>query len=262
MDISLIIYTGLGAGIGSLIASLLNRLHTSEAEKPRLYNAIFIVAGLTILPLLYRNMYLPRIVPMGTSDFGESAVFYQSLQKHDPQAYKKVLKPLDRLARKGDLSAASLQDTRMAIEEILAAKRKNANLNELRKETALAIRLFNILKDKAPKVCVQRVHGRPFQALSELLPEDYKKQEKDMMVALIENPNRPENIILDSENGSNLFVKFIQSSMSDLGVENLNPPENDVSAQENICELLVLVHEKMLNSSDQDIYDIYAHLSK
>ncbi len=262
MDISLIIYTGLGAGIGSLIASLLNRLHTSEAEKPRLYNSIFIVAGLTILPLLYRNMYLPRIVPMGTSDFGESAVFYQSLQKHDPQAYKKVLKPLDRLARKGDLSAASLQDTRIAIDEILAAKRKNANLNELRKETELTIWLFNILKDKAPKVCVQRVHARPFQNLSELLPVDYKKQEKDIMVALIENPNRPDNIVLDSENGSKLFTNFVQSSMSDLGVENLDPPENDASAQKDICELLILVHEKILNSSDQDIYDIYAHLSK
>ena len=109
---------------------------------------------------------------------------------------------------------------------------------------------------------MQRVHARPFQNLSELLPVDYKKQEKDIMVALIENPNRPDNIVLDSENGSKLFTSFVQSSMSDLGVENLDPPENDASAQKDICELLVLVHEKILNSSDQDIYDIYVHLSK
>ena len=262
MDITLVIYTGLGAAIGSLIGSLLNRLHKTEVEKPRLYNVIFTVAGLTILPLLYRNMYLPRIVPMGTSDFGESAVFYQSLQKYDPKAYEKLIKPLDRLVRKGNLSPESLQETRLVLDEILAAKRKNANLKELRKETELSIWQLNILKAKAPKVCVQKVHGRPFQNLSELLPEDYQKQERDMLVALIENPNRPDDIVLDNENGSNLFTNFVQNSMSELKVVNLDPPENDVSAQESICELLVMVNERILNSSDQDVYDIYANLNK
>ncbi len=262
MDLSLVIYTGLGAAIGTLIGRLLNKLHKTKDEKPRVYNIILTVAGLSILPLLYRNMYLPRIVPLGPSDFGESAVFYQSLQKHDPKAYDIVIEPLDQLTRKGDLSPEALQETRLVLDKILADKRRNANLKELRKETELAVWQYKFLKDKAPEVCVQKAHGRPFQNLSILLPKDYQKQERDMMVALIENPNRPENIIVDSENGAKLFTNFVKKSTANLGSVNLDPPESDIAAQAKVCEFLVILHEEILNASDQNIYDIYAHINK
>ena len=276
MDLSTILYGGIGGGggaaLGGFLAVFIQKLRgkSFKIEKDDILGAFIrgglagglAVLGMNVLPAAYKNMSLPRLVPMGTSDFGESAVIYQSLQKHDPKAYERLIKPLDRVSRKGNVSPESLQESRLVLDEILNAKRKNANLTELRKETELSLRLFSILKDKAPEVCVKRAHGRPFQVLTELLPEDYQKQERDVLVALIEPPHRPDDVVLDIENGSNLFTGFVQSTISELGVINLDPPENDVSAQKTICELLKVLNEKTLSSSDQDVYDIYAHLSK
>lgn len=262
MDLSLVIYSALGAAAGTLIGRLLNKLHKTESKKARPYNVIFTIAGITILPLLYRNMYLPRIIPMGPSEFGDSAVFYQSLQKHDPAAYEKVSGPLDRLTRKGDTSAEALQEIRSVLNEVLADKKRHANIKELRRETELSIWQFKILKDKAPEVCVQRANGRPFQNLAILLPEDYQKQETDLLVAYIESPNRPENINVDSERGAKLFTEFLTKSMTKLDSVNLDPPENDIPAQLKVCWLLVNLNEEILNTSDQNIYDIFGHLNK
>lgn len=261
MDLTLIIYTALGASLGTLLGRLINKLHKGETKKPRVYNPLFIVAGLTILPLLYRNMYLPRIIPLNATDFGSDAVFYESLRKHDPEAYKKIYKPLDRLSRKGGSSPKALQESRLVLEEILAEKRKNANLKELREETALAIWQFKILKDKAPEVCVQRAHGRPFRDLSSVLPKDYLIREAKMLVALVENPMRPEGTLVDSENGATLFTNLVETAKAELGSVNLDPPKSDKAAQEKVCTLLVEVHDDILKVSDQDIYDIYAYIN-
>jgi len=262
MDISVVIYTGLGASLGTLIAGLLNKLHKSEDTTPRVYNVFLIVAGLTILPLMYRNMYLPRIVPIEYTSFGEHAELYQTLKKHDLKAYNKVIEPMDRLLRKGDISAEALQESRVILAEVFAKKKRNANLKELVKETELAVWQFKVLKDKAPEVCVQRAHGRPFRELASVMPKDYIQQEADMMVAYIKNPKRPENIIVDSENGAKLFTELTKKSVAELGAVNMDPSENDTAAQEKVCKTLITIHEKMLSASEQNIYDMYTYLNK
>ena len=82
-----------------------------------------------------------------------------------------------------------------------------------------------------------------------------------MTVEYIESTKRSQNIATDIENGHKIFFDIVEESKSSLGVIEMNPPEDDISADAKLCNLLVMKHEKILISSNQAIFDMYAFIN-
>lgn len=269
MDISLIIYSALGAGVGGALGALLSQAfqgsktdEDGKSNRRTILGSILAVVGLFSAQALYKNMVLPRLVPMEMADSGLNMPMYQAMKKYEPDAYKELMEPLDRLNRSGDYSPEALVETRTKLEEIIQTKRKNASGAQLRQETELARDMYELLNDKAPIVCVQKMYGRPFAALTGVLPEEFTQKEQQVMASYFSLPSRPDNIVEDAERGTELFQNIVAESVSDLAVTDLDPSETDEAGQKKICALLVLVHEKMLNFDEQTTIDIYASLNQ
>lgn len=181
MDVSAIIYAALGGGIGGALGPLIGRLiNNKDAKKGTVtvISAVFIAIGYQGTTLLYKNMTLPRIVPLDTSGVLKTVPALKYVQSESPKLYAKLIHPIDKAVRNNETTQETLNDFRLNFEIALSEKRKNASAKTLRTDNDMAFELYGILKVEAPVVCTQKLHGRPFQMLTEFLSKDYLEREQ------------------------------------------------------------------------------------
>jgi len=132
MDWSLIIYSALGAAgggaLGTAIAALVQKLHgnyehSDEPEKAdvkikrraggrSVLAAILAVVGYSAVPIYYKNMTLPRILPFELSATKEEAGMYNLIKEHSPEDYKRLINNIDKAARNKNIDQATLNKAR------------------------------------------------------------------------------------------------------------------------------------------------------
>ena len=238
MDISSIIYAalggGLGAGLGSLIGYVLGRSQKSKSILVSGFAAGLAVLGFTVSGALYKNMTLPRIIPMDANELDASVSYLKYIRKENPQAYAEMIRPIDKAVRNNTTSQEMFDEFRATLTRVLTEKKREASAETLRGEFDVAIELYVLLKEDAPIVCTQKLHGRPFQDMSELLSDDYTEKEQRALSAFFTSPPRDRNFNVDLKQGETLFNSLLQDSLTSLEILDADPSVS-VSSVENLA---------------------------
>lgn len=183
MDGSAILYAGLGAGLGSLLGWLVASRISNKAFKSWV-TVLPVIIGWQGTVALYKNMKLPRIFPMDQSTMDAENPGLKALKESSPNEYEELIKILDEPTRKGKVDQKHLDEFRSKLTYLVEEKRGHAPPELLRKQNALAVEQFRILRVKAPEICTAQANGRPFPVLTDILGEDYGSKEQKLMAQI------------------------------------------------------------------------------
>jgi len=280
MDFSAIIYAGLGGGVGGLIAASITALierrqsaqedtnKNNDAAKGALRGglaALFVVGGFTTTSALYKNMTLPRIVPMDVAEMIEDLPYLRYIEEQDPVAFEKLIYPIDKISRSGKNTQESVTEFRAQLQKIVSEKQATASAETLRVQNEVASELFDTLKLKAPQVCTQKFYGRPFQLLNEILDDDYSKRENAAMGLYFTNPPRPETYTPDLVRGEELFNEIFLRLVEELEIEDLDPPIDDdpttLVQHIKICNIQSKLNHASNALSDDDFLHVVSYIA-
>ena len=250
MDGSAIIYAGLGAGLGSLLGALIASRISNKNLK----------SWITVLPMiigwqgtvaLYKNMKLPRIIPMQESEIDTQNPGLKALKDSSPGEYKDLIKILDEPTRKGNLDQEHLNEFRVKLTYLIEEKRGIAPPELLRQQNALAVEQFRTLRVKAPEICTAQANGRPFPVLTDILGEEYQLKEQKIMARLfnVKSSNQKGN----SELGKKAYSTIITANVGELGLKTLDPKNADSDILKSEHQMVCKVFEKSM--SDVNLLD-------
>jgi len=277
LDLTAIIYAAIGGGVGGLLARLcvslfLKSTGDSDPEKTAKKGAGLggglagglVVAGALILPALYKNMVLPRIIPLDETEFLEGDPIYKVIKEQSPEDYKRMIVPLDRASRNGNATQEDLDNIRVVLFELMAEKMIAANANILRDVNDVSILQAEIYKEKQPSICTLTFNGEPYPDVSDILNEDVSKLEQGVMMKLFTEPPRDSNFVPDLERGEKLITNIAIELAEQTGLNNIRPPiidtlENRLEHQK-VCEFSILFSKKQNQLSDEDLFSVKAYL--
>ena len=277
MDITAIIYAAIGGGGGALLgracASFFSKPNdNSDAEKTAKNVAGvgaglaggLTVAGALILPMLYRNMVLPRIVPLDETEFLESLPVYKVIKEQSPEDYKRMTVPLDRISRRGSATQEDLNKMRDVLFELIAEKQATANAAILQDKNGVLRLQYIDFKEKEPKLCTLTINGEPFPAVSNIMSEDIAKLEQEVMVKLFTEAPRDPNFVPDLERGKEVFDKIAAEAVAASGVNNLRPEILETAANrvkhQNVCDFGKSFVTKQMALEDADLFNVTAYM--
>jgi len=288
MDFTAIIYAaiggGAGAGLGHALAGMFSKSKSktetdeikageanfSEVKKSRSGIGSGLAGGLAVagmlgLPALYKNMTLPRIVPLDETEFLESEPIYKLIKEQSPEDYKRFLGPLDRATRNGNVTQKDLDEIRVVLFEQIKEKTALANAEVLRDLNNVSVLQSEIYNEKEPSICTLIFNGEPYPDVSDILTEDVAEKERVAMVSLFTEAPRDSTIVVDLERGEQLLTEIAANIITELGISNVRPEitntaENRVEHQK-ICEFNALFIQKQHALLDQDLYNVQAYLN-
>ncbi len=264
MDYSAIIYAALGGGIGGGIASFMVRLSKTEGAKKGVVgglSVIFVIIGYTVSGLLYKNMKLPRILPLDTTEMVRGLPALEFIQTQNPDVFKQLIYPVDKAMRNKKVTQDTLNEFRKTYSNLLESKKKTASIETLKTEHEVSIKLFQILKDKAPVICTKKLHGRPFKDISGLVTQEYITQEQKVMASFFTAKNRDVKLVADKEAGKVLLTEMTQKIITALGITNLDPPPESEIANKKVCDFHIMLNSEIKELDNKDFIDVYGFMN-
>lgn len=277
MDISLIIYSGLGAALGAATGKLISRAFFKDVEKETnspeedkkgnktVLTVILTIIGLNVLPLYYKDMTLPRLAPIDTRAFNKDMPVLNIIQDQNPELYQNMLKPLDKALRNNDFTQDELNEFREAYLVAITEKRKIASAKTLRKSDSVATLQLEILKEKEPTYCTLIFYGRPYPRLDEILGTDFGIKEQAALTLLFTESPRPQSYVPDLEMGKSLFDQIAAIIIEENNITDLDPkilPSNEnILEHKKICDFQSSLFAKKAELNDAEMLNVNAYLA-
>lgn len=277
MDWNSVIYSAIGGGggalLGATIAALVIKLlkkdpedsedKTASAIKGGLA-ALGVIAGLNVMTGLYKNMTLPRIIPLDTTDLYESFPVAEVIEKESPEAFKRMVYPIDRATRNGSLKQQDLNEMREVYFELMGQKMAMASADSLRELENVKLRQYPIFRDKKPEVCTLMLNGEPYPDVSKIIGEEEGELEMQTMANLFKNPPRPEDFVVDMAIGEKLFTDLIVEAAADVDLNNVRPEITGDGANraehQKVCDLSARLSKSLMALEDDDYLHAYSYL--
>ena len=282
MDLSLIVYSALGAGGGAGLGAALFKLVQKLRDKTTAYDkddklgngmrgglaAGLAVLGLNIIPAQYKNMTLPRIFPLDHSEIAEDLPILDIINENSPEDYKRIVRLIDRAARNNKVGQTELNNIRAVLNDLISEKMSTASADVLRELENLSIAQLKVYKAKKPHICTLLFHGDPYPAVDEFFNEQEIKAEQDIMVKLFVDPPRNPDFERDLGQGEKIFNHLIAQSVEETGLENARPEISDALENnadnkllhQNICDFSILFATKKIELADNDLMHVYDYL--
>lgn len=279
MDWSAIIYAGIGGGGGSLLGTVLGlglqkmtgksvNTETEGRTKSGVVAGLgggLAVAGMVMVPALYKNMTLPRLVPIDHSEIFEGSPIYEVIREQSPDDYERLLLPIDRAARKGEVAQADLDEMRVILFQLINEKRMRASGATLREFEKVSQSQALVYKVTNPTICTLMINGEPYPSVVDYLGEREVELEQDVMKQLFINAPRDETFVADLDRGKVLFDSIITEAIVETGVTNVRPEinvttENNAEHQK-VCDLTVSFSSKKSKLSDEDLMHVMTYES-
>ncbi len=266
MDFSAIIYAALGGGIGGAMGSFIGKLFKKEGANNALVGVvavIMIVTGYQGTIALYKNMKLPRIFPLDTKEMVKGLPALEYIQEQNPAAFKELIYPVDRAVRRNEITQKTLNEFRSTFFALLEQKKKSASIEVRKTEYEVAIELYESLKVKAPEVCTQKLHGRPYPNLTEFVSESYVKKEQQAIAKYFsETAHDNQKSPVDIKAGETLVNKLNAEIITNLSLVDLDPAEDDIEANMKICDYHIHINAEFLKLNDVDFQNVIAFSSQ
>lgn len=279
MDWNLIIYSALGGGLGAIIGSFLSKAfgasksHESpkanSEENPKknrtLLTVIFVIAGLNILPFLYRSGTLPQFIPLNMEALHKELPVLAEIQREDLESYERMIEPLKSSARRGTPNQQELDSFRKVYHEVIAEKSKFASETTLKGMQELSIEQFEILKQKAPRICTLVANNLPYPTLEEYLGKDFAKREQTALMKLFSEKPRDPAFVADLDNGEKIFNDFAVKIIGELLITSLNPDTSpqieNLDEHEKVCDFSIAYSTLMMSLDTKEFYDVDAFMA-
>lgn len=274
MDISAILYSAIGGGGGAALGSALAFLilktqgKTGEAKTSSGVRggvaAACAAAGVVALSAMYKNMTLPRIIPMDDSEMIAATPIYGVIKEQSPEDYKKILFPADRAVRNGQVKQADLDEMRVTYMKLIGDKMRVASGDSLRQLERNSQSQFEIYRAKNPRICTLLLHGESFPAVEEYFSPAEIKQEQNVMVNLFTADPRMPDFVADLDKGKDLFQGAFLPLMKVMGIEDLRPDPSESAGNEaahkEICDLAIAFSKDKQALYDDDLMHMTAYL--
>ncbi len=280
MDISLIIYSGLGAAIGAALGRLISKAFFKDVESTEpldsssndtkkgnktVLTVILTIIGLNVLPLYYKDMTLPRLAPIDTRAFNKDMPVLDIIQDQNPELYQSMLKPLDKALRNNDFTQEELNEFREVYLTVITEKRETASAKTLKESDSVATLQLEILKEKEPTYCTLIFYGRPYPRLDGILGADFVTKEQAALSLLFTESPRPESYVPDLEMGKSLFDQIAAKIIEENNITDLDPeilPSNEnISEHKKICDFQSALFAKKAELSDDEMLNVTAYLA-
>lgn len=278
MDWSSIVYVAIGAGggaaLGVLLSALVQKLRGKSGAIDKndkagvgLRSALvagMIVLGSNVLSMYYKNMTLPRIIPMDDSEIIESLPIYGIIKEQSPKDYKRLIEVVDKDDRNNRVTPETIHKIRQILFRLIAERTREASADNIRRLEKVTIRQFTTYKKEKPSICTLIVNNEPFPDLTDLLSEEDKKTEQDIAVKLFTDAPRDPEFVTDLGEGKRIFEAMLPQLISDSGITNMRPDITDkgqnISEHEALCDLLISLSKKKLELSDNDLINVSDYL--
>jgi len=276
MDISSIFYSAIGGGggavFGMLLFSLFQKMRGKDVASKDGVSAGFkggLVGGLAVagglfISSMYKNMTLPRIVPMDDTEIAQSLPVMAFINAENPEAYKKILFPVDRAVRNGGVNQADLDEMRAVLFQLIEEKTEVASGKTLKSAENSSLLQLKILREKAPRICTLMFNGEPFPAIDGFLTEAEIKVEQDVMVKFFTAEPRRPDFVPSLERGKVVLDEALLTPLEDMGILDIRPDVSEVAGNEaehrKICDLAIAFSKNKLAMDDDDIMNLTAYL--
>lgn len=277
MDWSAIIYAAIGGGGGSLLGTalglgiqkMMGKSAKSETDGKSRSGVVaglgggLAVVGMMTVPALYKNMTFPRLVPIDQNEIFEGAPIYEVIKEQSPEDFERLLLPIDRAARNGEITQGVLDEMRVVLFRLIAEKRAKASAKTLRALEEVTQSQALVLKAKKPSICTLMINGESYPAVADYFDEAEVQLEQDVMEQLFTNPPRDVDFVADIKRGESLMSSIASATVKETGVDNLRPGitktgENE-DAHRKICDFLILYSSKKTELNDEELLDAIAY---
>ena len=277
MDWSAIIYAAIGGGGGSLLGTalglgiqkMIGKPAKAVTEGKTKSGAVaglgggLAVVGMLMLPALYKNMTLPRLIPIDQNEIFEAAPIYGVIKEQSPEDFGRLLLPIDRADRNGEITQGVLDEMRVVLFRLIAEKRANASAKTLRAMEKVTQSQALVLKEKKPSICTLMINGESYPSTVDYVGEAEVKLEQDVMEQLFTNPPRDVDFVADIKRGESLTSSIASAAVQETGVDNLRPEITETGENENahrkICDFLILYSSKKTELNDEELLDAIAY---
>lgn len=276
MDISSIFYAALGGGGGAGLGvglfylfqtirskNIADKDGTSSSLRGGLAGGLAVAGGL-LCSSLYKNMTLPRVIPFDDSQIITDVPVFGIIKKQSPDDYEKIIFPIDRATRNGGATQADLDEGRVIYFKLIAEKTQFASGASLRLVDGIAKAQYEILREKAPRICTLMLNSEPFPALEQYFSAKEIQAEQDVMVNLFVADPRDPNFVPDTERGRAIVEETFLQTMQDMGITNLRPDTSETAGNEaahkKICDLGIAYLEDKQALEDDDFIHVAEYL--
>ncbi len=262
MDLSSIVYAMIGGALGGGIGALFSKKF--KGTLGTVLMAVSVVGFWQVTTGMYKAMILPRILPLNVEEVIEEFPLLGHIRQNSPEKFKEMIVPFDRVMRNGGKTEKGISEFRNLLNAELEERQQTASAETLREEAKVAIRLYKALRDPAPEVCTQKLHGRSYGDISSYLNEDYVSAEQKALSLYYTNLPRAAGYVADLENGKAIFDPIVQAVVKQFEITNLDPvvsgdEQNDADHQK-ICDFHIEVNSGLLELSDKDTLDAWSYL--
>ena len=235
--------------------------------------AIMAVLGLNLVPSLYKNMALPRIVPMDLDQAYKELPILKLIKEQSPKDFKLMIAPVDRAVRNKKMSQAVLDKFRKVYFELIAEKTKNASPDSLRELEKIIIQQHAVFKEKKPEICTLILNGEPYPSVADIVSPEEARMEQRAMLKLFTAAPRDAKFRSDLGKGEELFKEIISQATSDLKITNVRPViadgfegglaknEKNFLEHQKICDLATLISNRRIELNDNDFINVYDYIA-
>ena len=276
MDLNIVIYTVIGAGLGGMLGNFTAKLvarksKNSESDARKVANKPYVMApiliGTFLLPLLYKNMTLPRIIPLNLisvlSDEPEMQKMLIAMKEYEPKYYKKLVAGLDKPARNNASFEEGYKIGEQVGSQIAKDKMKYADAKVLRLGLEVAQDTFAELKTKAPRQCVNLFYERPLAIKEDTKSKKLVRAEVRLSVLLIKLP-RTADTSFNSEDAT-ITMEAIGTQLMDYTTDSddMDPKKNAaLDVHKRMCDIGAFTMGAFLKLNDDQLVNVMRQIIK
>jgi hypothetical protein len=258
VDWSSIIYAAIGGGAGGALGAFFVRFVSNKTIKS-IITVILVILGYNFTTGLYKNMKLPRIIPLDISDITSEVPAFEILRKNSPTEFETYISSIDRIVRKRKLTEDDLAGLRRQIYDIVESKRLYAPPAVLREQNRISARQFEILYAKSPEICTAQANGRPFPILTNIVGKEFAAEEQKVMEKLF--AVKSGGVVGDKEIGETLYGDILRAEITNLSILTLDPAPEDIDGHKKICKLFENAMNKVNDLDDESIRNVAAYIA-
>lgn len=263
MDFNTILYGAIGGAFGGALGALLklainnNRDDASE-NTSRIVRTIPLAIMIILLPGLYKNMTLPRIIPLSLEQLSgnnpQTLEVYTTLKEREPEYYAKLVKAIDGPMRNGATYQEAYNIGSKIGSEIAAKKLPHAGANIIRYTTITSKKTFEEFKTAAPKQCVNLFYERPLDIKEDTKSKSLKDRELQVFLMLIDVSTNSD-ATFDEKNAITIQTALGAKLTKQLGEnDNMDPSEDkSIEIHKRMCEIGAMTMGLILELNDEDI---------
>jgi len=272
MDFNAIIYAAIGGGggaaLGVFIATLVGRKASEKTRKSVIvpaFTAGLAVLGMNLIPAMYKNMTLPRIIPLnlisGLNNKPDQQRMLVAMKKHEPQYYQKLITVVDKPARNNGSFEEVYNIGAQIGSEMAKDKMKYADAKIIRRSLIIAQDTYAEFKTKAPRQCVNLFYGRPLTIKEDTKSKKLIRDELSLSTLLIELP-RTADIGFDAKSAKltmeNLGVQMAEYTTDS---DEMDPKKSaSLDAHKRMCDIGVFTMSEFIKLEDEKLINVMRYI--